>query len=268
MENQRKETAAFTLIELFAVLAITAVLAVMLLPALARAKARNQRANCASNLKELGISFRTWASHNNDAYPMIVPPASGGPPNQTQITNGAAQYLYQVFGVMSNEVGTARLLACPSDSDTTVHTNLLIVTNAVKDVAVPGSGSPPQYSLCDYNVSYFLGLDADENFPQMLLCGDRNIYGGTGSYARMAAAANNRYGDAQHGSPAEVVFGTNFVATASSPGWTGKIHRFQGNVLLCDGSVEQFYSSARLRDQFLNSGDRTQTPGPNTLLFP
>ena len=48
--------------------------------------------------------------------------------------------------------------------------------------------------------------------------------------------------------PAEVVVGTNFVATASSPGWTGKIHRFQGNVLLCDGSVEQFYSSARLRN--------------------
>ena len=272
MKNQSKERWAFTLIELSVVIAIVAILAAMCLTALARPKPRAQRAGCANNLKQQGIAFATWAMNQNDAYPMSVPTARGGPPNQTQIMAGtpagSAYYLYQIFGVMSNEVSSARLLACPADLDTVVHSNLLIVLNATRNVEVPGSGIPVQYSLADVNCSYFVGLDADDNYPSMLLCGDRNIYGGTGSYARMTAAANNHYGDAQHGSPAEVVIGTNFVATANSPGWTGKIHRFQGNVLLCDGSVEQFYSSARLRDQFLNSGDRTQTPGPNTLLFP
>src|SRR5271169_130395 len=124
MKNQRKKTGAFTLIELLVVIAIIAILAAMLLPALARAKARAQRSSCANNLKELGISFKTWALDNNDAYPMIVPTASGGPPNQTQIAAGAAAYVYQIFGCMSNEVSTAKLLACPSDSDTVVHTNL------------------------------------------------------------------------------------------------------------------------------------------------
>ena len=136
MKNQRKKTGAFTLIELLVVIAIIAILAAMLLPALARAKARAQRASCANNLKELGISFKTWALDNNDAYPMIVPTASGGPPNQTQIAAGGAAYVYQIFGVMSNEVSTAKLLACPSDSDTVVHTNLLIQLNATANIAV------------------------------------------------------------------------------------------------------------------------------------
>ena len=269
MKNQRKKTGAFTLIELLVVIAIIAILAAMLLPALARAKARAQRASCANNLTELGIAFKTWGLDNNDAYPMVVPTASGGPPNQTQIAAGtgpaSANYLYQVFGVMSNEVSTAKLLACPSDSDTIVHTNLLIVGNQVSNYEVPNSGG--QYSLCDVNVSYFLGLNADENYPQMLLCGDRNIYGGTGAFANYEPTQNNSYGDAQHLSPATVIMGTNFASTALSPAWTGKMHQSQGNILLCDGSVQQI-SSSRLRDQLRNSGDMTQTPGPNTLLFP
>ena len=92
MKNQRKKTGAFTLIELLVVIAIIAILAAMLLPALARAKARAQRSSCANNLKEIGISFKTWALDNNDAYPMIVPTASGGPPNQTQIAAGTAEF--------------------------------------------------------------------------------------------------------------------------------------------------------------------------------
>ena len=91
MKNQRKKTGAFTLIELLVVIAIIAILAAMLLPALARAKARAQRASCANNLKELGIAFKTWGLDNNDAYPMVVPTASGGPPNQTRIAAGSSR---------------------------------------------------------------------------------------------------------------------------------------------------------------------------------
>jgi prepilin-type N-terminal cleavage/methylation domain-containing protein/prepilin-type processing-associated H-X9-DG protein len=275
MKNQRKKTGAFTLIELLVVIAIIAILAAMLLPALARAKARAQRASCANNLKELGIAFKTWGLDNNDSYPMNVPAAQGGPPNQTQIMAGtpagSAYYLYQVFGVMSNEVSTAKLLACPSDSDTVIHTNLLIVLNATLNVEVTGT-SPIQYSLCDVNCSYFLGLDANENYPSMLLCGDRNIYGSAAEDTQLNTTINNGYGNGNHpgsgaGSPTMVVVGTNFVANAISPAWTGKIHQSQGNVLLCDGSVQQISSSA-LRTQLINSGDTTSTPGPNSLLFP
>jgi len=271
MKNQREKRRAFTLIELLVVIAIIAILAAMLLPALARAKARAQRASCANNLKELGIAFKTWGLDNNDAYPMTVPNSSGGPPNQAQISAGVSAYLYQVFGVMSNEVSTAKLLACPTDSGTTVHTNLLIEANTTGVVAV-GTGSPVQYTLNNGAVSYALGIEATEDFPSMILCADRNIYGGINApYSGYTATSNSSYGDGNHSpavSPNICILGTNWTTAANMPGWTGNMHQQAGNLLLCDGSVQQI-SSSGLRTQLQNSGDTSAAPqGPNGMLFP
>src|SRR5207247_3698258 len=78
MKNLRKQTRAFTLIELLVVIAIIAILAAMLLPALARAKARAQRINCTNNLKQVGLSFKTWAIDQQDSFPMKVSVVNGG----------------------------------------------------------------------------------------------------------------------------------------------------------------------------------------------
>jgi len=92
-------------------------------------------------------------------------------------------------------------------------------------------------SLTESNVSYFVGLDAADSMPMALLAGDRNL--------------------TTNGVP--VGAGLLVLTTNMTLGYTKDLHRYAGNLLLGDGSV-QGTTSAMLRNQVQGQGDRLLIP--------
>jgi hypothetical protein len=185
---------AMTLVEALVVICVLFFLFIILatIPEMG-AKANSQRIACVNNLKQIGLAYRIWEGDHGDKYPMSVSVTNGGAMEFAATGNVTA-----IFQVMSNELSTPKILFCPADERRSDTTNF-------------STGFSAQ------NISYFIGLDADETNPQTLLSGDDNFEIG--------------------GAP--VQSGLLLISSNAPIAWSAARHKFFGNLLLSDGSVMQ-----------------------------
>ena len=199
--SARRGRRAFTLLELLTTIAIIAVLAALLLPALQNSYRKARRIVCTSQLKQVGLAFHSWAHDHNDLYPMQVATSAGGTKEfaEQAALNPNESFTYRHFQAVSNELLVAKVLLCPAEKTRT----------AARDFE----------SLRNENISYWLNNDAVFGHPSSPLAGDRNVRtsGRTEwTFVQFGAGDAVEFSAELHGYRGNVAFGDSHVDTLDS----------------------------------------------------
>lgn len=119
----RRRGHGFTLIELLVVIAIIAILAAILFPVFAKARAKARQTSCLSNLKQMGLSVSMYASDYDGRNVMIANSGGGSPYPQNGVWwPGPLQAYSKNWGVFQCPSYGDRFPAnnnvCPCDDQT------------------------------------------------------------------------------------------------------------------------------------------------------
>ena len=103
------------------VIAIIAILASLLLPALTKASARARQIWCGSNLRQIGVSLASFADDHRGQFPWMISSREGGSSESNTagwIHGGVFLRNPWTFLALSNELSTPRVLLCPGTRGT------------------------------------------------------------------------------------------------------------------------------------------------------
>jgi len=111
--ESRRTFGGFTLIELLVVIAIIAILAAILFPVFAQARAKARQASCGSNVRQLGLAVRMYNQDYDERYPFggWMP----GPPNWTPGSGGYGTWDWQ--NSTAPYIKNKAIYYCPSSGD-------------------------------------------------------------------------------------------------------------------------------------------------------
>jgi hypothetical protein len=222
----KQRNPGLTRLDVLAAVLLTIVLFALLFSMAPPDRRRSKQINCISNLKQINLAIRIWDGDNRATYQTwggdngLMRHAWAAAMKTNAETAGLNRGQIAWINVMrpsSNTLSSLKILQCPADEETPTTTN--------------SAG-------LNIRMSYFLNLDANEEYPQEILAGDDNL-----------AAGNVPV------KPGIIDLSTN-LSVSWAPGRHGRIN----NVGLSDGSVAEF-SSAGLQNliQFSFAGTGSLT---------
>jgi len=132
MRRSKPGCSGFTLIELLVVIAVIAILAALLLPSLARAKASAKRIRCTNNQRQLAA---TWAMYAGDNSDWLASNGQNDPPNPDRKLWVQGSFYHIVdntnfslildpkYALFANYLQSRNVYRCPTDREYVVINN-------------------------------------------------------------------------------------------------------------------------------------------------